>query len=547
MVEMNPMLMPDREAIKHGNYPPDWVHSTFTELRFKEFYKFFKDGFNSCGKDDRPDPPNPPDVPQVAPTNAVGSFQDYAAVAVKLKQAYTDVKNSLTELRAQWVPDSAKWSDSGLKAINAVIDKDVVAVAPIAPVGGIKIDDHHWTWITAACNSASTELDKVAKGQSSVASGIDDQTKRIKELEAQVKKLEAASRDPATIPPNVDTSNWPTTPGSTDQTIPPAVDNSAFPTGLDSLDDPTSPSTTPTDLDTSGTDIPGSTSQTPSPLDPSGTTTPGITTPSTPSVPSPAATSPMGTGMDIGSLLAQQMMMRNLADQDLNNRRRDLDPRRYDDELDQVAPPQVAAPVTAQPAAVQPATATPAATTQHTGAPTNTVSSTQPAVAPGRTPEADGSVIYSFPPTGKTQKVSAQTAQVLDAAFGNHSGTDAQKAYEKTSAKFSDKKQIGQRVGDFQLKTGDVAMWTNSTAVLVVFGPDEEGGPSLEAIVKGELKPFDTKMPEIASETNLFEGYAHPNGVDMTAPADGGSPSGMPGSADQSAVAGMPVSAVTAG
>ncbi|WP_039803930.1 hypothetical protein [Nocardia araoensis] len=545
MTDMHPMLMPDRKKIQEGNYPAEWVFSVFTDSCFKSLYQNFDGIWKSLGKDSKSDPPNPPDVPQVPPAN-VGTFKDYAEVAVKLKRSYSDLNSNVSEL-VKSVRESGKWSEAGQQVTNKVIDEKIVAMAPIAPPQGIQIDSYILTWVTDANDSLAAEIDTVRQGLGGVAKDIDDQTKMIKELQDQIKKLEAAANNPAATPPPVDTSNWPTAPGTTDQTIPPAVDNSALPTGLDSLDDPTSPSTTPTDLDTSGTDNPGSTSQTPSSLDPSGTTTPGVTTPSTPSVPSTAAASPMGSGMDIGSLLAREMMMRNLADQDLNNRRAELDPRRYDDELDEVAPQPVVAPTTAQPTAVQPATTAPAATTQHTAAPTGTTSSTQPTVAPGRTPGADGSVVYSFPPTGKTQKVSAQTAQVLDAAFGNHSGTDAQKAYEKTAAKFSDKKQIGQRVGDFQLMTGDVATWTNSTAVLVVFGPEEQGGPSLEVIVKGELKPFDPKMPEIASETNLFEGYAHPNGVEMTAPADGGAPSGTPGSADQSAAAAMPVVATPAG
>jgi hypothetical protein len=538
----NDMLMPDREQIKTGNYNPAWVHSPFTEHRFEDFWKFFKDSYATCGKDDRPDPPDPPKVQQVVPKDSVGSFTNYADVAVKLNKAYSDVSETLDVLVKKWVEDSAKWSDAGRKAINDVIDEKVIPMAPVAPVDGIKIDDYHWIWITDACKTANAELEKVAKGQGDVAGNIDDQTKMIKDLQDQIKKLEAAQANPAGTPPPVDTSNWPTTPGTPgtpDATIPPAVDNSDFPPGLDGLDDPSNPSTTLPDLDTPGS--PGSTGQTPSSLDPSGTT-PGVTTPTMPNVPQTPAASPMGSGMDMMSsmlpMMMQQAMMRNMADQDLNNRRRDLDPSRFDDELDAVAPPPVAPPTTAQPAVAQPSTTAPA--TQHTGTPTATTSSTQPTVAPGRTPGADGSVEYTFP-DGRTQKVSAMVAQALDAAFGNRAATDAQKAYEKTSAKWSDKKQIGTPVDPFQLMTGDVAVWEKRTAILVVF-PSEDGAGTLEAVIDGELKPCNPpEMTDKAGEFGSFTGFVHPKGIEMTAPADGGAPPTTPGSADQSAAATMPV------
>ncbi|MEU2043272.1 hypothetical protein [Nocardia niwae] len=551
MADMHPMLMPDRKAIQEGNYPPEWVFSVFTDSCFKTLYQNFDGVWKILGKDAKGDPPKAPDVPQVAPAN-VGSFTNYAEVAVQLQRSYTDLNGNVTEL-VKSVRESGKWSEAGQDATNKVIDEKIVAMAPTAPPQGIQIDSYILTWVTDANDSLASEIDVVRQGQSGVAKDIDDQTKMIKDLQDQIKKLEAAAANPAGNPPPVDNSHWPTAPGVNDPTIPPAVDNSTFPPGLDGLDDPTSPSTTLPDLDTPGSPgSPGSPGQTPSSLDPSGTT-PGGMTPTTPSVPQTPATSPMGSGMDLMSsmlpMMMQQAMMRNMADQDLNSRRRDLDPRRYDDELDAVAPPPVAPPVTAQPAVAQPSTTAPA--TQHATAPTGTTS-TQPAVAPGRTPDADGSVTYTFP-DGRTQKVSAMVAQALDAAFGNRAETDAQKAYEKTPASWSwesvpqssRRKAIGSPVGDFELMTGDVAAWTDSTAVLVVF-PADQGG-TLEVIVKGELKPFDTKMPEIASETNTFEGFAHPKGIEVSAPANAGSPSGTPGTVDQSPNAPTPDVATIAG
>lgn len=243
-------------------------------------------------------------------------------------------------------------------------------------------------------------------------------------------------------------------------------------------------------------------------------------------------------GMGMGSLMdsmMQMMMMRNMTD-NLNNRSAELDPGRYDDKLGPVTPP----PAVAAQAPVAPATvATPATTAPVHNAAPSTPWSSQPANGiPGRTPGADGSVLYTFP-DGRTQKVSAMVAQALDGAFGNASGTDAQKAYEKTPAKWSDKKQIGAHVDPYQLMTGDVATWDKRSAILVVFG-SEEGG-TLEAVVNGALKPFIPEMSDSAGEFGQFSGFVHPKGIELTAPKDGDVPSATPGTTDQSANAAVPI------
>ncbi|MBF6164662.1 hypothetical protein IU486_07725 [Streptomyces gardneri] len=532
-MEMHPMLMPDRQAIANGNYPRELVYSKFTESIFKDLWNNFDDIYKSFGKNATEDPPAAPQVPQVAPSGAIGSFQDYAIVAVKLRNAWTTLHTSSSNLVTS-VRESKKWSNRGQVAINSVIDTKIVALAPTVPPQGIRIDDYIWNWVADAGSSAATEVDKVSEGQRGVAGTIDDQTKMIEDLKKQIKDLEAAQKNPALNPPPIDT--WtpgiqqPPNPPSTDSLLPPGLD------GLDGLDNPDNSGLTPPDLGDPGTDLPGV--NTPGGVDGIGNI-PGAT-PTTPIPPSTPATSPMGSGMDMMSsmlpMMMQQAMMRNMADQDLNNRRAELDPHRFDDELAPVPPPPVTAPVTAQPASVQPATTAPA--TQHSGAPAGTAPSTQPAVAPGRTPEADGSVIYTFP-DGRTQKVSAMVAQALDAAFGNASGTDAQKAYEKTPAKWSDKKQIGDRVDPYQLMTGDVATWDKGTAILVVFG-SEEGG-TLEAVINGELKPFTPEMSDSGGEFGQFSGFVHPKGIELTAPADKGAPPATPGAADQPANAAMPV------
>ncbi|MGW4328297.1 hypothetical protein ACWEKR_20615 [Nocardia sp. NPDC004573] len=539
-MDMHQMLMPDRDKVRQGNYPSEWVHSVFTESCFKDLYKNFDKIWKSLGKDSKSDPPKVPSVPQVAPAN-VGSFTNYAEVAVQLRRSYTELNGNVTEL-VKSVRESGKWSEAGQEATNKIIDEQIVAMAPTAPPQGIQIDSYILTWVTEANNSLASEIETVKQGQSGVAKDIDDQTKMIKELQDHIKKLEQAQKHPDLDPPSIDTGKWPTglgDPRSTDNTLPPGLD------GLDGLDDPDNSGLTPPGLNDPGLDTPGVDNglnpQTPGGIDPIGST-PGVTTPPTPAVPPASAMSPMGSGMDMMSsmlpMMMQQAMMRNMADRDLNDRRAELDPSRFDDRLDAVAPPPVAPPVTAQPAVAQPSTTAPA--THHPATPAGTTSSTQPTVAPGRTPDADGSVTYTFP-DGRTQKVSAMVAQALDAAFGNRSGTDAQKAYEKTSAKWSDKKQIGTSVDPFQLMTGDVAVWEKRTAILVVF-PSDDGAGTLEAVIDGELKPCNPpEMSDKAGEFGSFTGFVHPKGIEVTAPTDGSVPPSTPGSADQPAAAAMPV------
>jgi hypothetical protein len=265
-------------------------------------------------------------------------------------------------------------------------------------------------------------------------------------------------------------------------------------------------------------------------------TNPSTATPA--SVPNTAAASPASSGMDMMSsmlpMMMSQMMNRGQADTGLNSRSNDP---YYNGE-----PGVVPAAVTPAQPAVQPATSTPAAPT-HTAPPANSSSSQPPAGMPGRTPNADGSVVYTFP-DGRTQKVSAAVAQALDAAFGNASGTDAQAAYAKTPAKWSDKKQIGTPVDPYQLMTGDVAVWDGRTAILVVFG-SEEGG-TLEAIVNGQLKQFTAEMSDNAGEFGQFVGFSHPHGIEATAPGDTDKMSGMPVTGDPSAGAAMPAVAAPA-
>ncbi|MGW4720749.1 hypothetical protein [Nocardia sp. NPDC004260] len=278
--------------------------------------------------------------------------------------------------------------------------------------------------------------------------------------------------------------------------------------------------------------------------------------PATPAVAPPAGFPSLGArspdldsaGSMMGSLMQmvmQQAMMRNLADNDLNNRRAQFAVPHPDDEVEPVGPPVVAAPVTAQPAmAAAPTSTSTSAPVEHATAPSTPGTSQPESGLHVRKPEADGSVTYTFP-DGRTQKVSVTVAQALDAAIGNASGTDAQAAYAKTPAKWSDTKSIGNRVDPYQLMTGDVATWEHRTAVLVVFGTGDGG--TLEVIANGNLQRFAAEMHDSAGEFGQFSGFAHPRDIEVTTPADGAGVPVTTGTPDPSVGAAMSGAAVLTG
>ncbi|MGK8520063.1 hypothetical protein ACRS6B_00140 [Nocardia asteroides] len=544
MGKMTDLFMPDP-----ANIPPGLDFPEQLQAYYRKMPDTLRAYYDSFGTDVKTEPPSQPPVLQVT-----GSEQSKFANYVVAAEALEDAFNLLHDSAAELIPltrEAEDVTDKGKVEVNAVVDM-INVEAQAYPREGQSLGDHILGYLTVALEEGERVMQDAIKELENVGAGIDGKSKELKEALDLIKQLKEENQDlKQRLADPVDLTPAPYYPPSA--TDPSYINPGTFPAGSDNSDlgsltppalddsDLTTPDvTTPDtpDVNTPGVDTPGLNGQTPGGVGDLGNPS-GVTTPSTPPVQPASAPSPMG-GMDIGSLMAQQMMMRALADQNMNQRRAEMDPRRLEDEVAPVAPPPVPSPVTAQPATVQQAAATHPAVTQHGAAPASTASSTQPAVAPGRTPDADGSVNYTHP-NGRPQKVSVMVAQMLDAAYGNAAGTDAQKAYEKTPAKWSDKKQIGDRVGDFQLMTGDVATWTNTTAVLVVFPPEGSDTGSLEVIVKGELKPFDPKMPEIASETNLFEGFMHPKGIELTAPADKGAPSATPGSADQSANAAMPV------
>ncbi|MFI1461013.1 hypothetical protein [Nocardia carnea] len=270
----------------------------------------------------------------------------------------------------------------------------------------------------------------------------------------------------------------------------------------------------------------------------------------------------------MNQMMMSKMLGRNAADSDLARRVDDLDPSRYD----VAAQPQMPAtrPAATTPWSTQPATPqTPAQPANHqSGPPAGATSNQTGSGMPRRVPGADGLVVYPLP-DGRTQKITLTRALGLDKGFANKSGTDAQAAYAGTPAAFTDHKDIGMAIDPSQLSTGDVAMWRRSakedgkvpaganavvgtavggpanddnspaegaekpegrqsgdpggepeyrTALLVVFGDGESG--TVEAIVQGELQPFDPELADADGPMGEFAGFKRPNGLEDTG-ADG--------------------------
>lgn len=538
---IHPMWMPDRDQMQADSKYAQYVPLRSTITWYEQLPKTFQGYFDSCGNGDE-NKGTPPEMP--VPTQVRGSdlanFTNYGSTATSLRQAAAEIGDSATAIAPKAKATEAI-SIAAQKAVNSGIDM-ITNAAPTLPKPGMKEDQHIYEFCNDAIQSVASAFDEALNANKDTASGIDKEAEKLKELEAQIKKLQQENADlkkkltdPPTVP-EVPTTPPPTPSGTgvdPSQVIP-IDDNSKVP-GLDDLNT-TIPGvdtgTTPT-----GTSLEDKVGKALNDI--SSATNPTTGAPVSPNTATPQS---VGSGMDMGSLLPLLMSRMNdhgQADTDLNNRRSEYDP--YEDQLRAV--PAAAAPV--QPA-VQAATSTPATTTTNT-APPASASSSQPTTGmPGRAPNSDGTVVYTFP-DGRTQKVSVTVAQALDAAFGNASGTDAQAAYAKTPAKWSDKKQIGNSVDPYQLMTGDIAVWDGRTAIVVVF-PADDGG-TLEVVVNGQLKQFTpTEMSDSAGEFGQFVGFNHPHGIEATAPEDHDQSkmSGMPVTGDPSAGAAMPAVAAPA-
>ena len=235
--------------------------------------------------------------------------------------------------------------------------------------------------------------------------------------------------------------------------------------------------------------------------------------------PMPVAATSAGMGPALQAMLLPQLMRGALG-----NRRNDPEgrPRAQDREPEDdtsvtaLRPGTVAAPSPGQPATGQNAgaPAAPAGPAKAVSPPAD--SSPPPGRVTGRV--ESGSVVYTFP-DGRTQEVSVVVAHGLDRAFGNAAGTDAQAAYAGTAAEWSDPKRIGVRVDPAQLTTGDVGLWDNRIALLVVFPAESAAEATVEVVADGALQPVSSlaEMRDAEGEFGAFGGFFHPPGIEPTA------------------------------
>lgn len=401
--------------------------------------------------------------------------------------------------------------------------------------------------LIAILETAANSMGRAASGIEDPSAGDENASKRLSD---RVGALENSLKNPGLLPDGSKIGT-PETPG---------LDN----LGLDNLGvgTPNVPGTSSSDLD-------DATKQ----MQDRANDALQASTPDVPPVPSsslggiPAAMTGAGGMMGpnaLGSLiptLLSQAAMRKGADSDLARRVDDIDPSRYDVAAAPTMPPARPAATTpwSNPAPTTPPPAQPAH--HQSGPPSGATSNQTGSGMPKRVPGADGLVVYPFP-DGRTQKITLTRALGLDNGFANKSGTDAQAAYAKTPAAFADHKDI-EAIDAFQLSTGDVVLWRRAakeegkapaganallgttvggpandenlpaeepekpegrqsgdpggepgyrTALLVVFGDGESG--TVEAIVQGELQPFDPELADADGRMGEFAGFKRPNGLD---------------------------------
>ncbi|WP_329412011.1 hypothetical protein OG563_06185 [Nocardia vinacea] len=521
MSEMPTLIVPNQ----HDN---DWpkerlfispVIEDFLDLDTKDGLKgILRLNWKAFGKGNTTLPPEEGAVPRVVTQTGDNARLFDGYLQARNRMAVT--ADSLQEAD-RTVKEKVKDSDDKRKEAQGKVSQLIIALgdqAGVPPSDGMTEDAHIMEYVDQGMAASEKLMTEAREDQAETGGEIADLTAQVEALTGEVEKWKGlyedlkngnGDGDLSTDPTDLDTGDYDITdPGSNDLLTPPALDTGDGTSGT-------------TDGSTGTGSVPSGVQDAVARLGNTGTGAGSTTTPAVDT--GSGADSGMGSMMDsMLPMMMMQAMQRNQADSDLNGRSEELDPNRYEHY------PGAVAPVTASPAVAQPATAAPATAAS---TPPSNASSTQPAVAPGRTPDADGSVVYTFP-DGRTQKVSAIVAQALDAAFGNASGTDAQTAYEKTTAKWADKKQIGAKVDPYQLMTGDVATWDNRSAVLVVFG-SEDGG-TLEAIVNGQLVPFASEMSDSTGEFGTFSGFSHPNGIELASGDKGAAPT-APGTGDSSA------------
>ncbi len=553
--QMPPLLVPDDYGVSPQPYPQDArfkLQPATISLMDVQLVTVVVGIWKAYGSGDIKQLPKADAIPQVSLNMSdlrSDAMSNYQLLAYSLRTAFEtmlDAHNKVFEKVTKTIEDR----ESSQNKVAQWIEKfNTAAASP--PDDNQNENEYIMTYVSTGLKEGETIMNDAKSKQDANGDGVETEAEKLKKLTEQVKTLTeqnkslqqqlAAAKGGGGGGGGGGTTYDPNLLGEQGST---GGDGSYTPTdfGLDGT------GTDQTGTGTGGSLTDGLSTGSNSASDPSGLGT-GSSSGTSPISATPASmTSPdsgmssLGSGMGSGMggmgdmmsqmlpMLAQMQMMRQMQDQGLNGRNGGMQP------MYPQQPVVSAQPAAATPQQTQPAASPASATAQSDAAPKGASSSQSQqagAVPPGRTPGADGTVEYPFP-DGRTQKVSLIVAQALDAAFGNHGGTDAQKAYEKTTAKWSDNKQIGDHIDPNQLMTGDVGVWEKTTAVLVVFGSGTDG--TIEAIIDGELQKLDSdKMDTMsgkAGEFGTFTEFQHPRGIEATAPdhqADAAPGMPMPG------------------
>ncbi|MFE9324200.1 hypothetical protein ACIHDR_11500 [Nocardia sp. NPDC052278] len=500
MADMPPLLVPDPES---SRWPKD-IASLKISPQIEKWYdvdllNVITKDWNVFGNGEVTDIPSAGAVPQVTLMAARSQMFDAYVQKVNSLKADFDALQSTYKEVAQAVANAKKYRLQDQGQVGDLIANLSNSAATPPPQPEMTEDEHIMDYVSQGLKQAENIMGQASQKQQGVADEINALTKEVQDRDAQIKTLQDAS-----VKPQQQLSG-----------------DSYDPTNVNPL--PTDfTDSTPSDLgaetnDSSLTD--GSLSGEPTVA--RGTTTPSTATPisTSPDTASGLGASGLASGSGLSDLMGSilpmimaQQMQRGLADPDVNDQRDQRDPYGYGySSYSPSMPPSAATTPPAQ--TTQPAASSPAAQ-QSTTAPQQ-----QGPALTTRTPDGDGLVDYTFP-DGRTQKVSPVVAQALDAAFGDQSRTDAQAAYSKTTAKWSDKKQIDDRVDPYQLKTGDIATWENRAALVVMFETSDNDSGSVEVIVDGQLQQFAGQMSDKAGDFGQFTGFAHPKGVDAQVAQD---------------------------
>lgn len=519
---LHDLWMPNQHGL---GYPIQFKFSHATEESYRTFPGMFRLMYDTFGQQVTPAAPLPPKPPgnffiPAPPEPLSATMRAYAAAATALGQEFQEFWDSSARV-VQLVAASAEKSAEARNAINAVVDS-MSAAARTAP-HGIDEDTHIARFSTKAFEGGERLVVEASKDQAEIAERIDEHSQDL--LTRTAPSSEPSSARPKQLDPAS------ATPPEPEPRAEPQPDSRAEPQlgpRIEARPEPNPPQILPLPPSAGGSspepeprnngprvDVPGDAPGQPSPVLPDDGLPRTMPLPTDPPTSEPvgapiAGVSPTDGGMSMPiammAMMAQLAAMQHLADTGNTDRQAAQDRPRTQDSGPREPQPRAAAPAKATPLT------SPAAQNPVTG-PTNPQSSLPP-----KPPWVD----YPFR-DGRRQLVSTTVAQALDAAFADQAHTNAQTAYQGTRAAWSDR-QPGSSVDPYQLITGDIAVWSDRTAVLVVF-PDDPATP-LNLITNGVLRPFSVEIADSGGDLGTFKGFIHPAGIEQGAWQSAGAPSG---------------------